>query len=246
VTSVDDLLSAVLEAHGGQSNWSKVTAVIARLSMSGPFWEARGWPGILDNQTVRLDPRREHITFTPFTGPGRSSVFDVAPERLAIRDTHGVIDERTDPRASYPKGFDVFTTRWDAIQVGYFASAAMWNYLTQPFSLAYDGVDAHEIDPWEEDGQVWRRLAVTFPETNANHNADQVFYFDEHLMQRRMDYAPFVANSGPTAHYQYDQQAFDGFVYPTRRRIHPRGPDGIADKSFTVITVDVQSVAIEW
>ena len=53
-------------------------------------------------------------------------------------------------------------TPWDAIQVAYFASAAMWNYLTEPFGFTYPGVQAREIEPWNENGETWRRLAVTF------------------------------------------------------------------------------------
>jgi len=47
----------------------------------------------------------------------------------------------------------------------------MWNYLTEPFVFTYPGVETREIEPWREDGETWRRLTVTFPETIANHNA---------------------------------------------------------------------------
>ena len=55
----------------------------------------------------------------------------------------------------------------------------MWNYLTEPFGFTYPGVQAREIEAWNEDGATWRRLAVTFPPSNANHNPGQVFYYDE-------------------------------------------------------------------
>ena len=67
------------KAHGGVNNWSKVTKVTAQLSLGGPFWGGRGWPDVYEGQTVTLDPHREHITSTPFTGTGRTSVLDVAP-----------------------------------------------------------------------------------------------------------------------------------------------------------------------
>src|SRR5260370_870936 len=71
------------------------------------------------------------------------------------------IEERTDPRASYPVFND--SARWDAIQVAYFTSAAVWNHLAEPFVFTYPGVQAREIEPWREDGQIWRRLAIKFP-----------------------------------------------------------------------------------
>jgi len=46
---------------------------------------------------------------------------------------------------------------------------------------------------------MWRRLAVRFPKSNANHNPDQVFYYDTDFMLRRMDYAPEVTANSPVA-----------------------------------------------
>jgi hypothetical protein len=243
---MDELLSSVLDAHGGLQNWNRITKLTAKLSLGGVFWAARGWPDVYADQTVKLEAQREHITFAPFTAPDRVSVLDVDPERVTIQTVDGqVIEERSNPRVSYPKDFDPQSTRWDAIQVAYFMSAAVWNYLTEPFVFTYPGVRAREIEPWEEDGQLWRRLAVTFPKTNANNNPDQVFYYDEKLMQRRMDYAPEVAGSTPIGQYTHDPKTFDGFVFPTRRRAHRRDPDGVANQSFAAITLDVDAVTVE-
>jgi hypothetical protein len=41
---MDKLLTAVLDAHGGLRNWTKVTRISAEMSLGGPFWAARGWP----------------------------------------------------------------------------------------------------------------------------------------------------------------------------------------------------------
>ena len=172
-------------------------------------------------------------------------MLDVEPEHVAIRTLDGeTVEERATPRGSFPLPFDDFTTPWDAIQVAYFASAATWNYLTAPFVFAPPGVRAREIEPWLEDGETWRRLAVTFPARIANHNAEQVFYYDERLMQRRMDYSPDVTGKPPVAHYTHDWKTFDGFVFPTRRRVHLHDADGRADQSFAPITIDVQHVAL--
>lgn len=243
---MDELLNSVLNAYGGLDNWSQVTTLTVKLELGGPFWAARGWPGVYAGQTVILDARRERIAFTPFTAPDRTSVLEVDPERVVIQTADGgVVEERTEPRRSFPTKYDFATTPWDAIQVAYFASAAVWNYLTEPFVFTYTGVETREIEPWDEDGQTWRRLAVTFPDTNANHNANQVFYYDEHFMQRRMDYSPDVTGNPPIAQYTYDEKTFDGFVFPTRRLIYRHDAEGIADQSFAPITVNVYSVTIE-
>jgi hypothetical protein len=206
---MDELLASVLDAHGGLESSTTVTKLTARLSLGGPFWAARGWPGVYADQTVTLDTHREHITFAPFTAP------------------------------------DPVTTPWDPIQVAYFTSAAVWNYLTEPFGFTYSGVDAREIEPRDEHGQRWRRLAVTFPRTNANHNPEHVFYFDESFMQRRMDYSPHVTGNPPVAHYMHDPKAFDGFVFPTRRLVHRRDTDGNTDQTVAGITIDIDTIMLE-
>ena len=33
-----------------------------------------------------------------------------------------------------------------------------------------------ELGPWDEDGQVWRRLGVRYPDSIGTHSADQVLY----------------------------------------------------------------------
>ena len=68
------LITSVLAAHGGLGNWARVRKITARLSLGGPFWGARGWPEVYAGQTVTIDPHREHIEFTPFSAPDRTSV----------------------------------------------------------------------------------------------------------------------------------------------------------------------------
>ncbi len=43
---MNDLLAAVLDAHGGVENWSNVAMLTAKMSLGGPFWVARGWPEV--------------------------------------------------------------------------------------------------------------------------------------------------------------------------------------------------------
>jgi hypothetical protein len=242
---MDKLLMAVLDAHGGLQNWSKITRITAQMSLGGPFWAARGWPDLYSKQIVTIDPHRQHITFAPFTAPDRMSMLDVEPERLVITTQDGqIVEERVNPRESFPTAFVDNSTLWDAIQVAYFTSAAVWNYFTAPFVFTQPHVEAREITPWTENAQTWRRLAVTFPKTNANHNADQVFYYDDAFMQRRLDYSPDVTGNPPIAHYTHDHKIFGGFVFPTRRLVHLHDASGIANQGFAPITVDVAAVTV--
>jgi hypothetical protein len=193
---------------------------------------------------MELDTRRQHILVRPFNGVERRSVFDVDPERIVVyADDKIAVERRDDPRASFA-GYEV-TTPWDSLQVGYFISYACWNYLTAPFLFTYPSVKTREVEPWQEDGETWRRLHVTFPRLIATHNPEQVFYYDADFMQRRMDYAPEVNGDVLVAQYQFEPKTFDGLVFPTRRRIHRRSADGTADQSQTAITLDIADVEID-
>lgn len=238
---MDKLLSQVIEAHGGLARWSAVTGLTAHMTIGGPFWASKGQPAILGEQTVDLDVRREHIGLTPFGGADWTLEFGTRPEHVVVRDVEGdVVEERTDPRASF-SGLGV-TSAWDLTQTGYFIGYALWNYLTEPFLLTYPGVGAHEIEPWEESGQRWRRLDVTFPDSIVTHSPEQVFYFDEGGALRRMDYVVQVDGSTPIAHYTSEPKTFGGITVPTRHRIRRRLEDGTADMTIDYITIDIHDV----
>jgi hypothetical protein len=134
------------------------------------------------------------------------------------------------------------TSERGLIQTGYFAGYAIWDYLTGPFLLSYPGVEAREIGPWQENGQAWRRLHVTFPKIIATRSPGQVCYFAEGGMQRRTDYAPQVNGNAPIAHYTGEPKTSGGIVVPARHRVRRRLEDGTADMTIDYITIDIRHV----
>src|SRR3546814_11517942 len=78
-----------------------------------------------------------------------------------------VLAERTDPRAAF--AVHDLDTPWDPLHGMYFASYAMWSYLTAPFSLALPGFQLWDIDPLEETGETWPGLRAVMPEGIATH-----------------------------------------------------------------------------
>lgn len=234
------LLDHALAAHGGLDHWNSLSGLVVRGSLGGPFWAAKGWADVYRDQTITIDTRAVDIAFAPYPESGHRSRFTAQPEHLAITDSTGaVLHERNDPRATFPP--TDAPHEWDAIQTAYFTSCAVWNYLTAPFVFTYPGVEVDEIEPWVEDGETWRRLAVRFPAHLPNHNRDQTFYFDDAFLLRRLDYHPDVTDAA-IAHYTYDHRVFDGIVFPTRRVIHPRRPDGTAVKTYAPITLQFDRV----
>ncbi|MFI5613401.1 hypothetical protein [Amycolatopsis sp. NPDC051903] len=116
--------------------------------------------------------------------------------------------------------------------------------MTTPFLLAREGVQATEIGPWHQDGETWRRLAVRFPADLATHNTDQTFYYGPDFLLRRHDYAGDVLGGFTTAHYTADHRTFDGFVFPTRRWVVPRLPDGSTLPGPVVVSLGIRSIAV--
>ncbi len=231
---MNDLLDFVLDAHGGLKRWSGVSTLTAKLAAGGPFWGQQGFPDAFLDETLTIDTRRQHAVFTPWTAPGQSLTFDTDPERVVLQTANGqAIDSRTSPRSSYA-GHDLHS-RWDALQVGYFLSYGMWNYLTTPFLLTYPGVQTREISPWQEDGQTWGRLHATFPASITTHSAEQVFYFGADGLLRRLDYTTEVNAGDPVAHYTEGYKTFGGLAFPTRRRVYRRNPGSTPDRSLTAI-----------
>jgi hypothetical protein len=113
------------------------------------------------------------------------------------------------------------------------------------FLLACEGVTCEEVEPWEENHQKWRVLRVTFDPSIDTHCPVQKFYFDDRgMLQRRHDYFTDVAK-GNVAHYCTDHKRFDGFIFPTRRRVVARGESELtATGGPSSVLIDIESVVV--
>jgi hypothetical protein len=87
-----------------------------------------------------------------------------------------------------PTWITVCVVRTRAGAPGSTRRSTLWNYLTTPFLLAYPSVQVREISPWQQHDQTWRRLRATFPASITTHSAEQVFYFGDDGLLRRLDY----------------------------------------------------------
>jgi hypothetical protein len=157
------------------------------------------------------------VTIAPFTAPDRRSVF--VPDRLVLETLGGaVIESREDPEAAFAG--QTLETPWDRFHVAYFASEALWTYLTSPFLYTYPGFESEEIEPWQEHGEEWRRLKVTFPDTVASRTKTQITHFGPDGLMRRHDYTVDILGGNSGANYPSDYREFQGIKMPTKRRIY--------------------------
>ena len=239
--SAPDLAKLAIEAHGGLERWKRFTTLSVHGMNGGVLWGAKGKAGILDDVTVTVDLRDEKVSHWPFGSPDRRSRFE--PQRVALEDASGkVIEELLQPRSSF-KGHTL-ETPWSGLHLAYFAGCAMWTYLNSPFLLARPGVESEEVEPWQEAGETWRRLKVRFPADIATHSTEQTLYFDQDGLLKRHDYDVEISGGTAGAHYVSDLKEFSGILFPTKRRIFPRQPNGHSAPEPLVVSIDLDHLVL--
>ena len=231
------LLESSIEAHGGLGRWRQIGQISASFAPGGIAFKQRGQEAFTQAPTrVTVDTRAQKTVFGAFLAPGQCAVYE--PHRTTVEMSDGtVLEELDNPRDSFKSM--AAGTPWRATQLAYFAGYAMWMYLTAPFSLLSEGIGCEEAEPWDEDGERWRALRVSFPRSYVTHSSEQTLYVDAKGLIRRQDYTAEVSGGAKVAHYLHDHRAFDGIVFPTRRRVYLRGPDRRPQKDLVVISADL-------
>lgn len=221
---MSELLDEVLEAYGGAERWKSIATITARGRLGGLL--PKRFPGSkLANFAVEVSVAEQRTVLHDFPKAGQHGVFDRGEARIETRSGE-VIDIRTNPRSAFLGLSGIRRNlHWDPLDTTYFAGYAFWNYLTAPQLLTHDGVVVTDGGPCQKSGHRWRRLLVTFPADINTHCQQQTFYVDTDGLIRRHD---FLAEPvGKWAHatlYCSQYRRIDGIVFPTQRRVFPRGP----------------------
>ena len=236
-----DLLEKVLDVHGGLDNWRRVNTVDFRLTLRGGALAVKQQPQGLRDVFVKIDARSQRTLITPFPAPGSRGIF--GDGRVTIETDAGVkTSELDEPRKSF-EGHQP-QSPWTEQQFLYFVGYALQNYMTMPFLLTKDSVRCEEIAPHEEHGERWRVLKVTFPPSIHVHCPEQKFYFNDAGYLVRNDYAPEVTHR-TAAHYTFDHKNFDGFLFPTHRRVVLRDASGHTLLTApSIFRLDIESVVL--
>ena len=212
---MDSLLKLALEAHGGLNAWNKFESLQATVSIGGALWDQKQLPGLFKNTRVELKLQHQYVT-THLVDLDERIVF--TPPQISLETESGsLLDMRIDPRSAFAG--QSADSKWDKLHAGYFSSYALWGYLTNPFLFTYPGFEAHEIEPWHEDGERWRVLQVTFPDEYAAHTRTQYSYFGEDGLLRRHLYTVDVLGGAQGANYAAGYCAVAGVMVATRRRV---------------------------
>jgi hypothetical protein len=237
---MNNLLSTAIKAHGGMDRWRTVTSVEITASITGAIWHVKGKPDVLKSVVMTADTGSERLT-TVFPGQDKRSVFE--PDRVVIERADGTPAEaRDDPEASFAG--QKLDTPWDDIHVAYFSGEALWTYLNTPFLYVRDDFATEEIAPVEADGETWRRLKVTFPDTVKSHTREQIFCFGADGLLRRHDYTVDILGGGTGLNYATDYQDIDGIIFPMTRRVYAYTSDYELVPEPVLVAIDIADVKL--
>jgi hypothetical protein len=239
------LLDEVLAAHGGVERWREVKAISSRGKVGGLL--SSRFPGNrMADVNVRVQMAEQHTVFRGFPQASQQAVFDQGDVRIETRDGE-VVTARRNPRSAFAGLSGLRRNfRWDALDAAYFAGYAWWNYLSSPVLLTRDGVAVTEGGTWQEAGEQWRRLEVSFPPDIHTHSLRQTFYVDGAGLIRRHDYIAYpVGRWARAAHYCDNHQRVGGLVFPTRRRVRPLEPGGRTLPWPILVALDIDEIEVE-
>lgn len=237
-----ELLTSILDAHGGLARWNEYQRVNATIVSGGGLFPLKGV--IQDSNprqmTVWLHEKRSSVF--PYGAPDQRTI--VTPDRVLIEKVDGtLVAERYAPRDSFA-GHQM-STPWDALHRAYFNGEALWTYLTTPFILGLDGVRVEETEPWLEGSETWRVLRAYFPASIDTHSLVQDFFFGEDLLLRRHDYNMNIAGGFGAAQLTSDYVMANGIRLPTSRRAYTRGPDRRPIVEMLMVSIGLSEIRYE-
>jgi len=237
---MNELLTKVLDAHGGLERWRSYNKVEATIVSGGGFFPLKGVLQDPNPRRMTVWLHEERSSVTPYGAPDQRTMF--TPDRIAIEKLDGtVVAERRMPRDSFA-GHQMHTP-WDPLHRAYFNGEALWTYLATPFALAMDGFRVEEIAPWQEGKDPWRVLRVYFPGSIETHCQVQDFFFDEKFELRRHDYSVNIAGGFPAAQLMLEYTEANGIRLPSKRRAYTRGPDRRPILDMLMVSIDISDVA---
>jgi hypothetical protein len=213
---MNDLLAFAIDAHGGLDLWRQIRSIRVAASITGAIWFVKGQGDALKDVVLTADTLTQRL-IVDFQGQDKRAIFE--PQRIVIQHMDGTpIANRDKPEQSFVG--QQRETPWDDIHVIYFVGEALWTYLNVPFLYTQDGFVTAEIAPTEIDGEVCRRLQVTFPDHIKSHTRTQISCFGPDGLLRRHDYTVDILGAATGLNYASEYRDVGGIVIPTKRRIY--------------------------
>jgi hypothetical protein len=237
---MSDLLDLAVKAHGGLQRWNKVKSVNVAAAITGAIWFLKSKGDALNDVAMVIDAKRERLVMD-FPGKDKRSTFE--PTRIVMEKTDGtLIEARDDPEKSFAG--HQRSTPWDDIHVAYFSGEALWTYLNTPFLYTHEGFATEELPSIQVEGETWRRLKVTFPDSVKSHSREQISCFGPDGLLRRHDYTVDILGGATGLNYASEYRDVDGIIVPTRRRIYAYEGDYQPVKEPLLVAIDLGQISL--
>ena len=159
-------MAQTIAAHGGAQLWEGAGEVRVEVSSGGLAFASKLQGRAVRGVDARVSTRGQHVTLSPYPGPGERGVLREDGSVRIETDAGEMIRVRENAREACAHLRHKLW--WDRLDILYFATQALWTYVSTPFVFERDGYGVRELEPWNEDGELFRRLAVTFPPTRPH------------------------------------------------------------------------------
>jgi hypothetical protein len=237
---MSELLDLAFKARGGLDRWNKVKAIKVAASITGAIWYVKGKGNFLSDVVLTADTQNERL-IVDFPGQNKRARFE--PNRVVIERENGtLIEARDDPEKSFEG--QQRETPWDDLHVVYFVGEALWTYLNTPFLYTHEGFITEEISSIQVDGETWRRLKVTFPDSVKSHTKEQISCFGPDGLLRRHDYTVDILGGATGLNYASDYRDVDGTIVPTKRRVYAYEGDYQLVKEPLLVAIDMGEITL--
>lgn len=196
------LAAEVAEAHAA-STLAAADHLDVSFSSGGLAFATKRQPNALADVQGRLTPLSQRITLTGATP---------RPWTVQVADS-----EELRPRLAALRSGSR-RLRWQPDDLGAFAAAAIWSYLTLPLLILH----AERVHRLPDAGGT-RRLRVTLPATLAGHSRVQTLHVGVDSLIHRHDYTATAFGAWARATQKITRyRTFDGVPVGTSRYVAPR------------------------
>ena len=230
------LLDNALKACGGLERWNRFDRFEAHVSIGGSYLASKVDATNLKEIVVSGNTRFQAAEVVGMLN--RSGRGLCRANWVGIENHSGLIAAQ---QSVTPEDFAKLGWRahWTELDVVYYCGISIWNFINCPFLLAESGFKIGEIAPLDADGEVWRRLHVTFPDRIATEACEQILYFDFRNRHRRTDYLCSALTANTIAHFLGAHQDFSEIVIPTLRRSRFVDTDGFISQEGVPFDIEI-------
>lgn len=213
------LLEEIIDAHGGLQTWCSLTDLVTRFEIDGNVC-AQATPMEFSVAQAFFSLRHPYIIMTDQQG---GPILMIDSDQIKV----GESQDHSDPLFALETfALDASRQTHHMRKASYSLARALRHYVTAPFLYASPGFVTEEIDPWNESGETWRVLKVTFPPHIEAPARTQYAYYGADRFLRRTRYHLDTSPLQEFVNYAHCYDRVDGIWLPTTREIlgcDPRG-----------------------